>query len=328
MNALSNFGASPPALVTIAVPTFNRAGYLVECVESIRRQTYPHLEILVGDNASTDATPEVIRDLAAVEPRLRVMRHARNLGMVGNFNALLRAARGRYFLLVSDDDLLTPRAVEVLVSACQRPNVQFAYGRAVVIDGGGKVKGMSTAQGPEIERGTDFIHAHLRGERSVTLAAMMFPIGEPDEREYYDAEIGSVCDFLLRLTLATRGDVAAVREFVAHYRVHDASLTASAADFAASHCRMLTTLSVATGDLAPYREEVRAYVRDYLTHLASAAASRGNLGAAFETASVMEANGLGGDALRTRLRILALPPVRLAAEARRRIGAWRASRRA
>jgi len=313
-------------MVTVAVPTFNRAGYLRECIASIRSQTYPNLEILVGDNASTDSTADVIRELAAAEPRLRAVSHETNLGMVGNFNALLRAARGEYFLLLSDDDLLPPRGIELLLRACLRPGVAFAYGRAAIIDGDGRVRGVANAQGPEIERGSDFIRAHLRGKRSVNLAATMFPIGEPERREYYNAEIGSVCDLLHRLTLATSGDVAAVPGVVAFYRVHAASLTSSAADFAASHCRLLATPSVTGGILSQYRDDVRGYVASYLALLARGFALRGNTGAARETAAVMKANGLATGMLLAQLRVLSWPPVRLAADVRRAVLGWRARR--
>jgi glycosyltransferase involved in cell wall biosynthesis len=317
--------ASGP-LVTVAVPTFNRAGYLRECIESIRAQTYTNLEILVGDNASTDSTADVIRELAAAEPRLRAVSHQQNLGMVGNFNALLRAARGAYFLLLSDDDLLPARGIELLLDACRRPGVAFAYGMAAIIDGEGRVRGLANAQGPALERGRDFIRAHLRGQRSVNLAATMFPIGEPERREYYNAEIGSVCDLLHRLTLAASGDVAAVPGIVAFYRVHAASLTSSAADFAASHCRLLTTPSVTSGILSEYRGEVRAYVASYLALLARGFALRGNAGAARETAAVMKANGLATGMLLAQLRVLSWRPVRLAADARRAVLGWRARR--
>ena len=322
--AAANRSVNP--LVTVAVPTFNRAGYLLQCLESIRGQTYPSLEILVGDNASTDGTPDLVRGLAAAEPRLRAIRHPQNLGMVGNFNALLRVARGDYFLLVSDDDLLAPRAVELLVDACRRPGVQLAYGVVAVIDSAGKVRAVSRRHGPEVERGSQFIRAHLRGERSVSLAATMFPIGEPDEREYYDEKIGSVCDFLHRLTLASRGDVAAVPELVAYYRVHDASLTSSAADFAASHFRLLSSASVTAGELAQYRSEIAAYVRDYLTHLALSAAARGNVQAALQTVTVMETRGMPVARLRAQVRVTSFPPVRLATAARRLVRAWLARR--
>ena len=319
---------SSNAMVTIAVPTFNRAAYVRESLESIRAQTYPHLEILVGDNASTDGTADMLRELGATEPRLRAIRHERNLGMVGNFNALLRAARGDYFVLVSDDDILTPRAVELLVAACRRPGVQFAYGAFAVINSGGDVRAVSRRQGPDVERGPDFIRAHLRGERSVTLAGTMFPIGPPDRREYYDEAIGSVCDLLQRLTFASRGDVAAVTDVVAHYRVHDSSLTSSAADFAASHFRVLSNPSVAGGELSEYRNEIAAYIRNYVAHLARSAAARGNVQAALQTVSVMESHGVPVALLRAQVRVVSFPPVRLVTAARRSLLAWRAKRKA
>jgi glycosyltransferase involved in cell wall biosynthesis len=315
------------ALVTVAVPTFNRAAYLRESLESVRRQSYPHLEILVGDNASTDGTPDLLREIGAAEPRLRAIRHERNLGMVGNFNALLHAARGEYFVLVSDDDILSPRAVELLVAACRRPGVQLAYGAFAVIDSAGEVRAVSRRQGPAVERGPDFIRAHLRGERSVTLAGTMYPIGPASQREYYDEEIGSVCDLLQRLTLASRGDVAAVTDVVAHYRVHDTSLTSSAADFAASHFRVLSNKSVVAGELSKYRGEIAAYIRNYVTHLALSAAARGNVEAALGTVSAMEAHGVPVAALRVKVRVLSFPLVRLVTAARRSVLAWRAKRR-
>ena len=318
---------STSPLVTVAVPTYNRASYLRESLESIRGQSYPHLEIVVADNASTDGTADLLRDLAAQEPRLRAIAHERNLGMVGNFNAVLRAARGDYFVLVSDDDILTPRAVELLVAACRRPGVRLAYGAFAVIDSAGDVRAVSEKQGPVVERGSDFIRAHLRGERAVTLAGTMFPIGAPDTREYYDEQIGSVCDLLQRVTLASRGDVAAVTDVVAHYRVHASSLTSSAADFAASHFRALANTSVVAGELSEYRGELAAYVRNYVTHLALSAAARGNVDAALGTVSVMEAHGIPVARLRAKIRVVSFPPVRLATAARRAVLAWRAKRR-
>ena len=315
-------------LVTVAVPTFNRAAYLLQSLEAIRGQTYSHLEILLGDNASDDRTPDLVRELAASEPRLRALRHPRNLGMVGNFNALLRAARGEYFVLVSDDDILLPRAVELLVGACRRPGVQLAYGAYAVIDSDGGVRAVSRRQGREVERGVDFIRAHLRGERSLTLAATMFPIGHPDRREYYDEQVGSVCDLVQRLTLASRGDVATVTDVVAHYRVHQTSLTASAADFAASHFRVLANPSVVAGELAEYRREIGAYIEDYVTHLALGAAARGNVQAALATMGVMEAHGIPVALLRAQVRVMASPPVRLVTAARRSLLAWRARKMA
>ena len=115
-------GAPPAArgvvtgpLVTIGIPTFNRAdGYLREALADALAQDYPNLEIVVSDNASTDGTPELVR--GAADPRLRYLRHERNIGGNANFNACLAAARGEFFLLLHDDDRLDPD----FVSSCMR----------------------------------------------------------------------------------------------------------------------------------------------------------------------------------------------------------------
>jgi glycosyltransferase involved in cell wall biosynthesis len=93
----------PRPLVTIAISTYNRAsGYLREALDSALAQRYEPLDIVVVDNASTDGTCELVRSLT--DERVRYVRHEKNIGANGNFNACLEHARGEYFLLLHDDD--------------------------------------------------------------------------------------------------------------------------------------------------------------------------------------------------------------------------------
>ncbi|MCS6927147.1 MAG: glycosyltransferase [Candidatus Binatia bacterium] len=106
--------ASP--LVTIAIPTYNRAdGYLRQALESACRQTYPHLEILVADNCSTDHTAALVASLG--DPRIRYVRHPVNIGAARNFNFCVQEAKGDYFLLLCDDDLIDADFVETCLAA-------------------------------------------------------------------------------------------------------------------------------------------------------------------------------------------------------------------
>jgi hypothetical protein len=93
-------------LVTIAIPTFNRAAWLEDCVRSALAQDYHNFEVLVSDNASDDNTAEVLKEIQ--DPRLRVVRQARNIGLRLNWNACLAEARGDYIVFVSDDDRIDP----------------------------------------------------------------------------------------------------------------------------------------------------------------------------------------------------------------------------
>ncbi len=126
-------------LVTIAIPTYNRAeSYLRGVIESALAQTWQPLEIIIGDNASTDATPQVIAGYD--DPRIRHLRHAENIGANGNFNSLLDEAAGEWFLLLHDDDLVDPTFVETCLGA-QADDARYGFIRTGVraIDSEGRV---------------------------------------------------------------------------------------------------------------------------------------------------------------------------------------------
>jgi len=125
--------------VTIAIPTYNRAGrFLRSAIECALAQTYPDLEILVADNCSTDATPDVVRSYP--DPRIRYMRHSTNIGANSNFNACIEAASGAYFLLLPDDDVIDPDMVEAcMAAAAGRTGLGVIRTGTRILDGSGRV---------------------------------------------------------------------------------------------------------------------------------------------------------------------------------------------
>jgi glycosyltransferase involved in cell wall biosynthesis len=92
--------------VTVGIPTHNRASGLQRALESVLGQSEQDLEVIVSDNASTDATRAVVEQAARGEDRIRYLRQEVNRGLTANFNAVLRAARGRYVMVLADDDWL------------------------------------------------------------------------------------------------------------------------------------------------------------------------------------------------------------------------------
>ena len=103
-------------LVSIGIPTYNRAALLEHALGSALGQTYEHLEVVVSDNASTDDTEWVLHARARHDPRLRIVRQPENRGLTANFNAVYEAVRGDYVLLLSDDDWLDRDYVERCVA--------------------------------------------------------------------------------------------------------------------------------------------------------------------------------------------------------------------
>ena len=110
--------SSENPLVTIAIPTFNRASWLGDCVRSALSQSYRNIEVLVSDNASTDDTQSVLSEFR--DPRLRVVTHDSNIGLMPNWNACLMAAKGEYVVFLPDDDRMAPWMIESCVALLNR----------------------------------------------------------------------------------------------------------------------------------------------------------------------------------------------------------------
>ena len=103
--------------VTIGLPVFNGERFLRESVESVLGQDFGDLELLVADNASTDATLDIVHEFAAADRRVRVLRSDRNRGAAWNYNRLVGEARGELFRWHAHDDVLLPAAVQRCVTA-------------------------------------------------------------------------------------------------------------------------------------------------------------------------------------------------------------------
>jgi Glycosyl transferase family 2 len=93
-------------LVSIGIPTYNRIAGLTRALETAVQQTYPNLEIVISDNASTDGTRDACVRLQRSDPRVRYVRQQKNLGPESNFARALSESRGDFFMWLADDDWL------------------------------------------------------------------------------------------------------------------------------------------------------------------------------------------------------------------------------
>jgi glycosyltransferase involved in cell wall biosynthesis len=137
----SSVRTSRPAL-TMGVPVFNAERYLADAVDSLLAQTYRDFILILCDNCSTDRTPEICREYAARDPRVRYYRNDHNLGASKNFNLTFELSSTPYFKWAPYDDRLEPeflsRCIEVLETD---PLVVLCYSRAKIIDEDGDLEG-------------------------------------------------------------------------------------------------------------------------------------------------------------------------------------------
>ena len=107
-------------LVSIGIPTFNRAEGLLRTLNCIRSQTYKNLEVLVSDNASPDpAVSVMLEDMRKRDPRIRYVRQKENMGAARNFQYVFDHTSAPFFMWMSDDDLWEPAFIERGISALQ-----------------------------------------------------------------------------------------------------------------------------------------------------------------------------------------------------------------
>jgi glycosyltransferase involved in cell wall biosynthesis len=114
------------ALVSVGLPVRNGARTLEPAIKSVLAQDHEHLELVISDNASTDATEELCRDLANSDRRIVYHRHAENVGLLNNLVHVIGMSRGTFFRMLGDDDELAPR----YVSRCLEP---FADDRRLIL---------------------------------------------------------------------------------------------------------------------------------------------------------------------------------------------------
>lgn len=128
--------------LSIGLATYNGAAYLEEAIDSFLSQTFTDLELIIADNGSIDATPEICRRVAARDARVRVLRSDENHGLAWNHNRVAAAARGEYFMWAADDDRFAPdyldRCVEVLDAD---PGIVYCYGEMYLTDSSGRILG-------------------------------------------------------------------------------------------------------------------------------------------------------------------------------------------
>ena len=103
------------SLVSVVVPVYNVAGYVADCLESLRRQTYENIEVIVVDDGSVDGSGEICSRFAATDARFRVI-HQSNGGLSSARNTGLDAVRGEYISFVDSDDVVSPVFIEVLLA--------------------------------------------------------------------------------------------------------------------------------------------------------------------------------------------------------------------
>ncbi|MCK1597308.1 glycosyltransferase family A protein [Bradyrhizobium sp. 164] len=214
-------------LVTIAIPTFNRAAWLQDCVRLALAQSYPRFEVLVSDNASTDETALVLSQFK--DERLRVVHQPNNIGATENWNVCVAQARGEYIVFVPDDDRIAPwlleRCIAVIRGEPQVPIV-MALGEARVVASGRTLPPQASRNlKTGIWDGVDILDEYL--ERRITVQGCTTMLRTETLRVWGGFPGGwpFASDLARHLPLLLEGKAGFINECCGCYSLHNATQT-------------------------------------------------------------------------------------------------------
>lgn len=209
-------------LVSICIPNYNNEQFIGEAIQSSIDQTYPNLEIIVVDNASTDNSWKIIQGYAQ-HKNVKVYQNEVNLGMVGNFRRTLEHSTGELVTYLCSDDCLGKGAIaENIAILLKYPETSFVFGN---VEYSGNRTGRSNLNFDELMPKGEWAQRSLEKSQNLTfLTGSIFRRSVAEKIEGLVIEDLTFFDWFLWLRLGLM-PVAFNSNVVGLHRYHDANQT-------------------------------------------------------------------------------------------------------
>jgi hypothetical protein len=212
--------------VTVGIPTFNRAGMLAGAIESVLSQTFTSFRLVISDNASSDATPELVRSFR--DERIEYVRSDRNIGALANLNRLIDLADTEFLVLLPDDDLLYPGHLQASVGLLRRSAaLGLTHTGFDLIDANSRLLGSIS---PLTTRASTMIEPRHRALERLMVstwpacsASVMYRTRAIVEADGLREQDGPFGDLQLWMRIALNWDFGYVAKTLAGFRAHAAS---------------------------------------------------------------------------------------------------------
>lgn len=216
--------------LSVIIPTFNRAHYLKQTIDSVLNQSYDDFEIVVVDNASTDGTLKLMQEYEAIQ-KVRYFRNPINMGMVFSWRrAVYELANGDWFMILSDDDYLIQldylRIAANLISTVPELNLVYSDGYLLSEESGEKT--LLDLPFAGVVSGIDIFTS--RGQvkpQDFTLCNVLFKSQLARRFNSFSNPDNLSCDTELFLLSCLCGEVGVIKGPSTVYRIHSNNLLKS-----------------------------------------------------------------------------------------------------
>lgn len=217
--------------VSIIVPTYNRNNLLKASIESILKQEYANIEVIICDNASSDNTTETVNSFD--DDRIVYFRQSENIGMARNHNKALELCTGEYIHIFSDDDIMLQGCIQKKVDILNLyPSVGLVHSDINIIDGDGIVtsedhwakkawkKWASLHSESKLFPNTVYHKYLYRIRNTIAMPSVMIRKGVLDDVGYMDTRLNYLIDLDFWLKITLFADVYYVNEKLVSYRLY------------------------------------------------------------------------------------------------------------
>jgi glycosyltransferase involved in cell wall biosynthesis len=217
------------ASVDVIIPNYNYARFLPECVHSILSQDMSDLRIIIIDNASTDGSVDVARQLAKQHSAIELICHASNQGPHASFNEGIDVASADYVLILCSDDILSEGGLRRAKEALERnPQAAFAVGPETNTDEYDTHSRQTVASSWNLVEGDVFIRRCIRTlGHGLGYGSVLVRTGAQKAAGHYRPSLPYTDDLEMLLRLAQLGDVIEMAKPIGVRREHSSNMTKS-----------------------------------------------------------------------------------------------------
>ena len=201
--------------ITVIIPTYNKAAYISQTIESVLRQTYQDFEIIIIDDCSKDDTELVVQKY--LSEKIRYFKHAQNWGPGATFNDGIKKARTEYVTLIASDDILLPAHLELVINEFKKDKkTETVFSKLQVIDENNNY--LNKIQEPPYIDKYKLLNTLFYIENRISSPGIAFKKSLFNKTEMFNPNLILMHDYDLNIRCMMHGEIAVLPEPTVLYR--------------------------------------------------------------------------------------------------------------